>query len=534
MSHRRKKFLTAGIAGLLCSTVVLGLTPAYADGTNNLHLPGMRDRQPSPDNSFTRMFPDLPPFALPTDTARDQAKKLGEKGGLIDALDNLTDPIKSITEPGVFSPNNPDNPNMTAGVTFFGQFLDHDITLDPRSPLLERSNPAKTINFRTPAFDLDSVYGDGPEGSPELYDISSGEIKLRVEPILGSESVSRKGAVRYDLPRDPNNVAILGDSRNDEHVILAQFHMAMLRFHNAVIDHLRKEPAHADDSADRIFKLAQRQVRWHYQWIILHEFLPMTIGQERVDEILKKGLRYYEVDRRNPAIPIEFSVAAYRFGHSQIRPSYRLNFGPTGGSPFFAFLFDDTQDPNDTDPDDLRGGKRAARRFVDWQTFFKFDATNFRPNKQIDGKLSSVVMLLPGSRGPAPGLPTDGVQSLASRNLMRHVNFGIPSGQAIARKMGVPALTPTQLDMLKPFDMEKSTPLWFYILKEAELMEKGLRLGPVGGRIVGEVFIGLLKADESSYLAARPNWTPVLPSATPGDFRITDMLTFAGVVPPLE
>jgi hypothetical protein len=117
---------------------------------------------------------------------------------------------------------------------------------------------------------------------------------------------------------------------------------------------------------------------------------------------------------------------------------------------------------------------------------------------------------------------------------MRHVNSGIPSGQAIARRMGVLALTPAQLDMLKPFDMEKSTPLWFYILKEAEIMEKGLRLGPVGGRIVGEVFVGLLKADETSYLAAQPNWTPVLQSATPGDFRITDMLTFAGVVPPLE
>lgn len=165
----------------------------------------------------------------------------------------------------------------------------------------------------------------------------------------------------------------------------------------------------------------------------------------------------------------------------------------------------------------------------------QFRDTNFRPNKRIDGKLSSVVMTLPGRQLPAPppGLPNDGVQSLASRNLMRHVNVGIPSGQAFARRMGLPVLTPTQLDMLKPFDMEKSTTLWFYILKEAELMEDGLRLGPVGGRIVGEVFIGLLKADDTSYLAAQPNWTPVLPAATPGEFHMTDLLTFAGVVPPL-
>jgi hypothetical protein len=544
MSHRHRKYLSAGLAGVLCSTALFGLSAAHADGKNNLTLPGLRERPATPDNSFTRMFPELPPYAPPTDAVRTQAKKLGEKGGIIDALDLLTDPIGSIVDPATHSPNNPDNPNMTAGVTFFGQFLDHDITLDPRSPLLERSDPKKTTNFRTAAFDLDSVYGDGPQGSPQLYDLSSGEIKLKVEAIIGSENVSRKGATRFDLPRDPNNMAILGDSRNDEHVVLAQLHTAFLRFHNAVVDHLRKDPALANQSDEQIFKMAQRQVRWHYQWIILHEFLPLTIGQERVDDILKKGPRFYQVDEgadgrrarrsKDPLLPIEFSVAAYRFGHSQIRPSYRLNFGPTGGSPFFAFLFDDGQDPNDPDPLDLRGGKRAPRRFVDWQTFFNFGDGNFRPNKKIDGKLSSVVMLLPGSRGPAPGLPADGEQSLASRNLMRHGNFGIPSGQAIARRMGVPALTPTQLDMLKPFDMEKSTPLWYYILKEAELMEDGLRLGPVGGRIVGEVFIGLLKADETSYLAAQPKWKPVLPSATRGNFRITDLLTFAGVVPPLE
>ena len=180
---------------------------------------------------------------------------------------------------------------------------------------------------------------------------------------------------------------------------------------------------------------------------------------------------------------------------SQLSPKLWPPEDPYFHDPFFVFIFDDSEDPNDPDPNDLRGVKRAPRRFVDWQTFFKFERCNFRPNKRIDRKLSSVVMLLPGSRGPAPGLPADGVQSLASRNLIRHVNFGIPSGQAIARRMGLPVLTPPQLDMLTPFGMEKSTPLWFYILKEAELMEDGLRLGPVGGRIVGEVFIGLLKAD---------------------------------------
>jgi hypothetical protein len=128
MSHRHKQFLSAGLAGVVYSTALFGLTAAYADGKNNLHLPGMRDRPHTPDNSFTRMFPELPPFASPTDAIREQAKKLGEKGGLIDALDILTDPIQSITNPGQFSPNNPDNPNMTAGVTFFGQFLDHDLT----------------------------------------------------------------------------------------------------------------------------------------------------------------------------------------------------------------------------------------------------------------------------------------------------------------------------------------------------------------------------------------------------------------------
>jgi hypothetical protein len=496
------------------------------------------------------MFPDLPSFAEQTDSARHAVQVLGASDGILNAQDNLTDPIQSILNPAVFSPHNADNPNMTAGITFLGQFLDHDLSLDKNSLLNENASPSATINFRTVAFDLDSVYGDGPTGSPQLYDATTGRIKFSVQPIPGSDTVSRHGAVRNDVPRDTARNAIIADSRNDENVVISQLHLAMLSFHNAVTDHLAQLPAYRQASADQIFRDVRRLVTWHYQWIILHEFLPALMGQNRVDQIFAQGLKFYHPGHRSigsrvrnrhdrALIPIEFSVAAYRFGHSQARPSYRLNFGPTGGLPFFAFLFDDNQNPNATDPNDLRGGKRAPRRFVDWQTFFNFGDGNVRPNKRIDTKLSSVLMALPGARAPSPGLPFDGLQSLPARTLTRHINFGLPSGQAIAGKMNLPVLTPAQLSELAPYaqdsrhTMDTSTPLFYYILKEAEVMENGLRLGPVGANIVGEVFIGVLKADDSSYLSVMPDWKPTLPSASPERFLMTDLLRFAGVVPPL-
>lgn len=542
MRIRAKCCVVLGIVGLLSSNVEDVLAAEDLGKRNNLRVT-KPTRPHNPDDSFSRMFPGLFPYAPATNEAREQAHKVG---GVVDAADNLADPIQSITNPGVFSPNNPDNPKMTAGMTFFGQFLDHDMTLALKAPLTEPTDPRRTTNFRSAELDLDSLYGEGPDKSPELYDASSGAIKFRVEVLPGSKEVSRKGAERFDLPRDGNNNAIIGDSRNDENIIISQFHLAMLMFHNAVTDQVRKDPAFANRSAKEVFAEAQRQVRWHYQWIILNEFLPLTIGQGRVNEILRRGPRFYNITDRSrdkefrsrnqdPLIPVEFAVAAYRFGHSQVRPSYRINFGPTGGQPVFMFIFDDTtENASATDPTDMRGGKRAARRFVDWQTFFDFGDGNVRNNKKIDTKLSSPLMFLPGQKGPAAGLPTDGPQSLASRNLMRHVNFGIPSGQAIARVMGVRVLTPEQLSDMTPYGMEKNTPLWYYILKEAEVLEQGERLGPVGGGIVGEVFIGLLKADKDSYLSANRNWKPTLPSAKRGDFEITDLLKFAGVVPPLQ
>jgi len=477
-------------------------------------------------------------------------QRMGAAGDLFDAGDNLTDPIQSILNPAVFSPNNPDNPNMTAGMTFLGQFLDHDVTLDKKSVLNANASPMQTVNFRTAAFDLDSVYGNGPAGSPVLYDTSSGRIKFILQRIPGAEAVSRHGAPRFDVPRDAQNNAIVAESRNDENVVISQMQVALLSFHNAITDRLAAQPDYRGASAERIFQDARRLVTWHYQWIILHEFLPKTIGQERLDAILRTGPQYYHPHdagnrfrtgdgREMPRIPIEFAASVYRFGHSQVRPSYRANFGPTGGAPFFAFLFDDAENPAAPDPNDLRGGKRAARRFIDWQTFFDFGDGNFRPNKRIDMHLSSVLMHLPGARAPSPGLPNDGVQSLPARTLSRHINFGLPSGQAIARKMHLPVLDPSQLSELAPYALDArttladSTPLFFYILKEAQVMEHGLRLGPVGGRIVGEVFVGLLKEDPGSYLRAAPQWKPSLPARLPGEFRMADLLQLAGVVPPL-
>lgn len=538
-----KRHVLAALAPLgLC----LAIDGAFADTVTARHPARARH----PDNVFTRMYPALPPFASQSANARAAVQRMGARGELFDAQDKLSDPIQSILNPAVFSPHNPDNPNMVAGMTFLGQFLDHDLTFDKRSALNANADPGRTVNFRTAAFDLDSVYGEGPAGSPELFDTGAGRIKFRLQAIPGAEAVPRHGAPRRDLPRDPQGNALVADSRNDENIIISQLQVGLMAFHNAVTDHLAAQPAYRGASAQRLFADARRLVTWHYQWIILHEFLPATIGQDRLDQILRGGLLYYlpaqpvnrfrtADGREMPRIPIEFAASVYRFGHSQVRPSYRLNFGPSGGQPFFAFVFDDHENPASADPNDLRGGKRAPRRFVDWQTFFDFGDGNVRQNKRIDTKLSSVLMQLPGARAPSPGLPSDGLQSLPARTLSRHINFGLPSGQDIARSMHMPVLAPAQLRELAPYaldartTMATSTPLFYYVLKEAEVLENGLRLGPVGSRIVGEVFVGCLKEDGGSYLRAAPAWRPTLPSRQPGNFRMADLLQFAGVVPPL-
>jgi hypothetical protein len=474
---------------------------------------------------FGRLFPTLPPFAADTPRLRDALSELGAKGGPMDAGDDLSDPITLITDPAM-SAANPNNPRMTAGFTFLGQFVDHDMTFDPTSSLARRQDPEAIRNFRIPALDLDNVYGGGPVAAPYLYDatVDGGRTTLLTEEIPGSGAVSVANATRFDVPRNSQGTALIGDPRNDENIVVSQFHLALLRFHNQVVADVRAE-LDVGFTDGEIFAEAQRVVRWHYQWLVIHEFLVRTVGGRLVHDVLQNGPRHFKW-RNDPYIPVEFSVGAYRFGHSQVRPSYRANFGTSATDPsrqFFALIFDPaSRDP--ADPDDLRGGRRAARRFVDWQTFFDFGDRRARPNKKIDTKLSTPLFDL---MGQAPGQET----SLATRNLLRSLTMKVPSGQRVAKAMNESVLPAADLADLEDFHLEKRTPLWFYVLREAEVMANGERLGPVGGRIVAEVIIGLIRGDRQSYLRQEPDWTPTY--ETGGSFSTVDLLRAADVVVPL-
>ena len=474
------------------------------------------------EDRFGRIFPRLPPFAATSPQLAAALTDIGKPGGVMDAKDPLErGPILLITDP-TLSVNNPDNTNHTAGTTFMGQFIDHDVTFDLNSRLGEPVAPEASPNSRTPALDLDSVYGGGPIRSPELFGRRS-----RREPLSGIKFIVEHGGLFEDLPRTPSGTAILGDPRNDEHIILAGLHAAFLLFHNNAVDYVAGNNRRL--GPEEIYREARRLTTWHYQWMVLHEFLPLFIGRTLVNDILARGRRFYR-----PAVgfmPVEFQGACYRFGHSMVRPSYRANLAGDNAGPFFGFIFDPSQE-GALDPDDFRGGVRAPRRFIGWQTFFDFGDGNLRNNKRIDTTLSTPLFQLPRSAIPGEGGPN----SLPQRNLLRHITWQLPSGQAIAQEMRAPVLSSGDLGELAQYglNLENSTPLFYYILREAHLLAAGRTLGPVGGRVVGEVLIGLMQLDRNSFLRAQPRWRPTLPNGVgqlTHDFRMVDFLTFAGVAP---
>ncbi|HWC40214.1 MAG TPA: peroxidase family protein [Acidimicrobiales bacterium] len=537
---RRQFLIGMGAAGAgLVTRSVVGAPGASAATTTAGALPPLsyhaQSGAPTTSNLFGRIFPDLPPFAGATDTVRLALQEVGSKGGILDAHDDLAAGPKNLIvdpsvngNPTVLNPygTNPDNPTMTAGSTFVGQFTDHDITFDQTSQLGVPQNPLTSPNTRTPALDLDSVFGGGPQLRPDLY-VPNPDGSVGPKLKIGS------GGVHEDVPRVANGdgtySAVLGDPRNDENVIIAGLHCGHILFYNRVIDELDSHDLSAFPSArgaDRsnryfAFLIGREVTLWHYQWLLVNEHLPQIVGQDMVDDVLRHGNRFYRPPRGDAFMPIEFGAAGYRFGHSMVRPSYRANFtSGTGDStvptkdPFFALVFDANQPafsgPITSDRDDLLGGFPAPRRYIGWQTFFDLGDGQVKNNKKVDAIVSSVLFTLPVP-AIAPHTQTSPTV-LPQRNLLRQLTWGLPSGQAIARAMHVDPLTPTDLSdiagVYEPFG--SSTPLWYYVLAEGKVAADGVHLGPVGGRIVAETLIGLLRADPNSYLSRYPQFQPFL------------------------
>ena len=413
---------------------------------------------------YGRMF-DLP--ALEADEAL--LHRIGGAGGFCDA--------------GEFD----SEARVEAGWPFFGQYVAHDLTAD-RSPLREHANLDALRNMRSPRANLESLYGGGPIGSPYLYQ--------REDPAKLLEDGG-------DLPRNHQGIALIGDPRNDVHVFMSQMQVAFIRAHNRLVDRLREDGVPESD----LFEEARRALSWHYQWVIVNELLSVLASQGLVDELLEHGPRYYRPDGE-AYIPVEFADAAYRYGHSQIRQLYQLR---PGGPALPVF------------PDLIGFGPIADRR-VDWSLMFDVPG---RPPAQrakpIDGRLPHSLIELPQAITGA--VEYDAYRSLAARDLERGQGTGLPSGESVARHLGVHVLSDEELGLAQ-YGWKGETPLWLYVLREAATRHQGDRLGDVGGRIVAEVLVGIIARDPESYLAVDPTWNPTVPSRE-SRFRLPDILVAA-------
>ena len=422
--------------------------------------------------------------------------------------------------------------SIPAGFTYFGQFVDHDITFDVSSSI-DVATDANTINnMRSPSLDLDSVYGRGPGLDPFLYVFPSSGPSTAIKFQTGTNTNTGPGGpsstgapggmvaqTNWDVPRIPGTLtAAIGDPRNDENLVIVQFHHAMLRFHNAVVD-LLLAAAFAGD----IFAEAKRIATHHYQWAVVHDFLERICGASAVNNAMTSVVAPIGSSFR---MPVEFAVAAYRFGHSMIRDTYWVNFNfPTAS---LGQVFEFNRNPR---------LPVFSNWVVDFNAFFDTGVPVPVHNKarRIDSFIANGLETLPGFAGL--------MAILATRNLRRGLALGLPSGQGMASSFGIAPMSAAQLTSGLPAAevtvlnlngglLLNKTPLWYYVLREAAVLGGGNQLGPVGARIVAETFVRILKRDASSYLNVSGGFTPILPSAAPGDFTVADLMAFAGVTQP--
>ncbi len=479
----------------------------------------------------------------------------------------------------------PDNSVIPPIYTYWGQFIDHDTTRntdvatttsDITATPFELRNPKdvpKTLrNTRHPALNLDSLYGDGPTfpGKPateaaDFYDgikFKVGHIQLVPDPgkAIPGVPVVASGDVEHDVPRKnipaagatPAKVGVaqIADGRNDENLIIAQLHVAFLRFHNAVVDWIIAEEG-AQPGKRRTFERARELVQHHYQWLVVNDFLATVTRTGTRDQVLFSDDHLFKTNGDDPVMPLEYSVAAFRFGHSMVRGFYdhNRNFGRPGTNfrPFATFnnMFQFTGKAN---PPFLGGTQTLPFNWViEWDRFVdKGSSTPDHFARKIDTRLAPPLHTLLNEGNDEPGKPPIAppiaqiLKGLAIRNLLRGYQLGIPTGQKVAQKIGAAPLTPAELtqnnsqainDALTQGGFLDNTPLWYYVLKEAEVRQNGNSLGEVGSRIVCETIIAQIRADEDSYLNA--SWTPIEGVKLANDVPIVsigDLLKFAGVM----
>ncbi len=417
---------------------------------------------------------------------------------------------------------------IPAGFVFLGQFVDHDITLDAITGLDQTGvSVEEVINLRSPAFDLDSVYGDGPEASPHLYD--------QQREHEGYLLVEQQG---HDLPRNSQGRALLGDPRNDENLFVSQLHLQFLLFHNAVLRMVHQGNVDVvfgrqPDESD--FEFARRLVRWHYQWIVINEYLPLIVTPttlEAAHAITGVPMGAGSVPALPPAyvtaqahlgalgsvgccgklhdgpkMPVEFSGAAFRFAHSQVPGRFDINDARLD-VPLFT--------PKPPAP----GAFNPVTDAVSWERFFSIEGSTPQPARPIDTFVDAQLFDLPF----APQAP-----SLPLRNLMRSARvYALPTGETTRTTLGLDAVS----SMSAAADakalaagLSNDTPLWFYCLGEAEA--NAGQLGPVGGLIVAWTLLQMLRCDSGSYANAASTWQPVLRVSQPGQFTMEDLLVIA-------
>ena len=439
--------------------------------------------------------------------------------------------------------------SLPAGYTYLGQFVDHDLTMDRTSVMLgEEVTPAELLQGRSPRLDLDSLYGAGPANAESARFYEADGLHLKTGTTIPAENVAAKPG--HDLPRNgtgPQAVrrkALIPDPRNDENLIVAQTHLAMITFHNKVADRVTTTQPEA-----RRFARARRLVTLHYQWMLRHDYLPRIVRASIVNDVWSNGRKLVEPGAAPtdvPTMPVEFSVAAFRLGHSMIRSEYDWNakFPGSFGTLDWMFLFSALGG-------NLGGQPRLLSSWIaDWRRMYDFPAGGkpalIAPSgdvnraMRIDTRLTDPLASLPpstfGGDESAPPL----ARNLAFRNLTRGNMVRLASGQQMVTRLqdrGVDVtplaraqilngsggarlddLTPTQRDAVAT-----RTPLWFYILREAELNNG--KLDGVGGRIVAETFHRAMEGSRAS-IVRDPDWRPNL-GPRPGTFEMTDLLFFA-------